>query len=207
MDCPSGGPTRSVSASRADVSNHLRIEVMMRSGQRQLRNPALAMDRQMSVSLAAMMSLGVKMAPALRKPFPECVDLRRRFSNLAHNVCNPSRRRGHASWLTSSTSPLSVMSESKISTMDVPVESKTALIFGRCDALDRRQVSIAESVILGSGRTFPALKGPPGINPIIHYVQAYERCHLLRAVPAGEAAVHRCCGGYRLRRTGRAAGQ
>jgi hypothetical protein len=29
----------------------------MRSSQRQLSNPALAMDRQMSVSLAAMMSL------------------------------------------------------------------------------------------------------------------------------------------------------
>jgi hypothetical protein len=52
----------------ADVANHLRIEVM-RSSLRQLRNPALAMDRQMSVSLAAMMSLGVEMAPALRKPF------------------------------------------------------------------------------------------------------------------------------------------
>ena len=66
----------------------------------------------------------------------------------------------------------------------LPVESKTALIFGRCDALDRRQVSIAESVILGSEETFPAFQGPSGINPIIHYVPAYERCHLLRAVPA-----------------------
>jgi hypothetical protein len=37
----------------------------MQSSQRQFRNPALAMDRQMSVSLAAVMSLGVKMAPAL----------------------------------------------------------------------------------------------------------------------------------------------
>ena len=64
------------------------------------------------------------------------------------------------------------------------VERKTALIFGRCDALDCRQVSIAESVILGSEQTFPAFKGPPGINPIIHYAPAYERCHLLRAVPA-----------------------
>ena len=47
----------------------------MRSSQRQLSNPALAMDRQISVSLAAMMSLGVKMAPALREPFPKCADL------------------------------------------------------------------------------------------------------------------------------------
>jgi hypothetical protein len=57
------------------LPNHLRIEVMMRSSQRQLGNAALAMDRQMSVSLAAMMSLGVKMAPALGEPMPECVDL------------------------------------------------------------------------------------------------------------------------------------
>ena len=42
---------------------------MMRSSQRQLSNPALAMDRQMSVSLAAMMSLGVKMAPASESHF------------------------------------------------------------------------------------------------------------------------------------------
>ena len=48
---------------------------MMRSSQRQLSNPALTMDRQMSVSLAAMMSLGVEMAPALREPFPKCADL------------------------------------------------------------------------------------------------------------------------------------
>ncbi len=47
----------------------------MRSGQRQLRNPALTMDCQVSVALAAMMSLGVKMASALREPMPECVDL------------------------------------------------------------------------------------------------------------------------------------
>jgi hypothetical protein len=66
----------------------------------------------------------------------------------------------------------------------LPVESRTALIFERCDALDRRQVSIAESVILGSEQTFPALKGPPGINPIIHDAPAYKRCHLFRAVPA-----------------------
>ena len=66
----------------------------------------------------------------------------------------------------------------------LPVESKTALIFERCDALDRQQVSIAESVILGSEQTFPALKGPPGINPIIHDAPAYKRCHLFRAVPA-----------------------
>ena len=66
----------------------------------------------------------------------------------------------------------------------LPVESWTALIFCRCDALDRRQVSIAESVILGSEQTFPAVKGPPGINPIIHDAPAYKRCHLLRAVPA-----------------------
>lgn len=66
----------------------------------------------------------------------------------------------------------------------LPVESKTALIFGRCDALDGRQVPIAESVILGSEQTFPAVEGPLGINPIIHDVPAYERCHLLRAVPA-----------------------
>ena len=64
------------------------------------------------------------------------------------------------------------------------VESETALIFGRCDALDRLQISIAESVILGSEQTFPAFEGPPGIHPIIHYAPAYERCHLLRAVPA-----------------------
>ena len=64
------------------------------------------------------------------------------------------------------------------------VESKTALIFGRYDALDRRQVSIAESVILGSEETFSAFQGPSGINTIINYVPAYERCHLLRAVPA-----------------------
>jgi hypothetical protein len=63
------------------------------------------------------------------------------------------------------------------------VESDTALIFGRSDALDRRQVSIAESVILGSVETFPAFEGPSGINPIIHYAPAYKRCHLLRAVP------------------------
>ena len=66
----------------------------------------------------------------------------------------------------------------------LPVESKTALIFGLCDALDGRQVPIAESVILNAEQTFPAVEGPPGINPIIHYVPAYERCHLLRAVPA-----------------------
>ena len=66
----------------------------------------------------------------------------------------------------------------------LPVESKTALIFGRRDALDCRQVSIAESIILGSKQTFPAVEGPPGINPIIHDVPAFERCHLLRAVPA-----------------------
>ena len=66
----------------------------------------------------------------------------------------------------------------------LPVESKTALIFGRCDALDRWQVSSAESVILGSEQAFPTVQGPPGINPIIHDVPAYERCHLLRAVPA-----------------------
>jgi len=66
----------------------------------------------------------------------------------------------------------------------LPVESKTTLIFGRCDALDRRQVSIAESVILGSEQTFQAFEGPPGINPIIHDAPAYERSHLLRAVPA-----------------------
>ena len=64
------------------------------------------------------------------------------------------------------------------------VERKTALIFGRCDALDCRQVSIAEIVILGSVETFPAFEGPSGINPIIHYAPAYERCHLLRPVPA-----------------------
>jgi hypothetical protein len=66
----------------------------------------------------------------------------------------------------------------------LPVESRTARIFERCDALDRQQVSIAESVILGSEQTFPALKGPPGINPIIHDAPAYKRCHLFRAVPA-----------------------
>ena len=66
----------------------------------------------------------------------------------------------------------------------LPVESKTTLIFGRCNALNRRQVSSAESVILGSEQTFPAFEGPPGINPIIHDAPAYERCHLLRAVPA-----------------------
>ena len=66
----------------------------------------------------------------------------------------------------------------------LPVESKTALIFGRCDALDCRQVSIAESVILGSEQTFLALKGPPGINPIIHDASTYKRCHLFRAIPA-----------------------
>ena len=49
-------------------------------------------------------------------------------------------------------------------------------------AMNSGQVSIAESVILGSEQTFPAFKGPPGINPIIHYAPAYERCHLLRAV-------------------------
>ena len=38
------------------------------------------------------------------------------------------------------------------------VERKTALIFGRCDALDCRQVSIAEIVILGSVETFPAFE-------------------------------------------------
>jgi hypothetical protein len=59
----------------AGFANQLRIKVMMRSGQRQLGNPALAMDRQMSMSSAAMMRLGVKMAPALQKPLPECVDL------------------------------------------------------------------------------------------------------------------------------------
>ena len=64
------------------------------------------------------------------------------------------------------------------------VECQAALIFGRCDALDCRQVSIAESVILGSEETFPAFEGPSGINPIIHYAPAYERCHLLRPVPA-----------------------
>jgi hypothetical protein len=66
----------------------------------------------------------------------------------------------------------------------LPVESKTALIFQRRDPLDRRQVSIAESVILGSEQTFPAFKGPSGIDPIIHNAPAYEGCHEFRAVPA-----------------------
>ena len=48
----------------------------MRSGQRQFRDPALAMDRQKSVSLAPLMGLCVKTAPALRKPLAECADLR-----------------------------------------------------------------------------------------------------------------------------------
>ncbi len=66
----------------------------------------------------------------------------------------------------------------------LPVERWTALVLQCRDTVDCRQVSIAESVILGSEQTFPAFKGPPGINPIIHYAPAYERCHLLRAVPA-----------------------
>ena len=61
MDAPSGTLTRLAQLSQpqllAGFANHVRFEVMMRSSQRQLSNPALAMDRQMSVSLAAMMSL------------------------------------------------------------------------------------------------------------------------------------------------------
>ena len=47
----------------------------MRSGQRQFRDAALTMDCQMPMPLAAMVSLRVKMAAALRKPLPECADL------------------------------------------------------------------------------------------------------------------------------------
>src|SRR5271166_6958076 len=121
---------------------------MMRSSQRQLGNAALAMDRQMSVSFAAMMSLGVKMAPALREPFPKCVD---------HHEMSP------ISLTTFVTQPLTSLCElgdvehfaafCNVRKQDIyegmlSVESETALIFGRCDALDRLQISIAESVIL-----------------------------------------------------------
>lgn len=47
----------------ADVANQIRIQVMMRSGQRQFRDAALAVDRQVSVPLSAMVDLRVKTAP------------------------------------------------------------------------------------------------------------------------------------------------
>ncbi len=47
----------------ADAANQIRIEVIMRSGQRQFRDPALAMDRQKSVSLAPMMACVSKQHP------------------------------------------------------------------------------------------------------------------------------------------------
>ncbi len=61
----------------ADGTNQIRVELMMRSCQRQLRDPALAMDRQMSMSLAAMVGLRIETASAFRKPLAECVDLHR----------------------------------------------------------------------------------------------------------------------------------
>jgi hypothetical protein len=136
---------------------------MMGSGQRQLRNPALAMDRHMSVSLTAMISLGVKMAPALREPFPKCVDL--------HEVFPISLRTPAKSYELADVEHFAAfcnVRKQDIYEWMLPVESKTERIFGRWNALDRRQDSITERVILGLERTFPTFKGPPGINPIIY---------------------------------------
>ena len=40
----------------ADVANQIRIQVLVRTCQRQLCGPPLAVDRQMSMTLAALMS-------------------------------------------------------------------------------------------------------------------------------------------------------
>jgi hypothetical protein len=131
-----------------------------------------------------MMSLGVEMAPALREPLPECVDLHETspilFTTFVTNASTNSCGLADVEHFTAFCN----VRQQDIYEWMLAVESKTALIFGYCDALDRRQVSNAESVILGSEQTFPAVEGPPGINPIIHDVTAYERSHLLRAVPA-----------------------
>jgi hypothetical protein len=56
----------------ADLANQIRIQVMVRSCQRQLCGAPLAVDYQMSMALAVLMSARVKMAPA--QPLSERVD-------------------------------------------------------------------------------------------------------------------------------------
>src|SRR5271166_2027814 len=58
----------------ADLANQIRIQVMVLSCQRQLCGPPLAVDHQMSMALAALMSTRVEMAPALCQPLSEGVD-------------------------------------------------------------------------------------------------------------------------------------
>ena len=66
---------RLVEAERlADVANQIRIQVLVRTCQRQLCGPPLAVDRQMFMTLAAPMSPRIEMAPALCQPLSERVD-------------------------------------------------------------------------------------------------------------------------------------
>src|SRR3981189_3002606 len=58
----------------ADLANQIRIQVLVRTCQRQLCGPPLAVDRQMSLTLAAPVSPSIEMAPALCQPFSERVD-------------------------------------------------------------------------------------------------------------------------------------
>ena len=55
----------------ADLANQIRIQVLVRTCQRQLCGPPLAVDRQMSMTLAAPMSSRIEMAPALCQPLSE----------------------------------------------------------------------------------------------------------------------------------------
>jgi hypothetical protein len=58
----------------ADLANPIRAQAVARSCQWQIRGPPLAVDRQMSMTLAAPMSSRIEMAPALCQPLSERID-------------------------------------------------------------------------------------------------------------------------------------
>lgn len=63
------------SAGRPRSAPASRIRRGLYSGQGQYRDPVLAMDREVTVSLTAVAGLRVETAPTLRKPSTECVDI------------------------------------------------------------------------------------------------------------------------------------
>src|SRR6185503_19915736 len=64
------------------------------------------------------------------------------------------------------------------------VESRTALVFGGNNPLNRCEVKLAECVVLATEETSPTFKGASRIDPNLHDPPAYERLHPLGSVPS-----------------------
>lgn len=74
--------------------------------------------------------------------------------------------------------------EQHIDEWALAIECQASLVFVRHDALNCRQVSVDESVVLVAIETFPALERPSRMGPIIHNPAAYKCLHRLRSLKA-----------------------